>query len=246
MNTPENTPDRFDEKAAWALDALEPADREVFEAWLREHPEEVHEADALREVASRLAPPVDPPAGLRASILAEVARTPQETAQEDPRDELQVRRERRRGPSRWSVLVAAAGVLLAVGGVGYGLTREPAPAGVEQAARQQVTDLMTTPGATVQTVRASGGGTATLVLSGDRLGVLAAGLPEVSAGRGYQLWLAQGDTVSSAGMLTVSAGTGASVLDVGSADGLGISVEPETGSQQPTTTPVVFTPIVAA
>jgi hypothetical protein len=243
-----NTPDRFDEKAAWALDALEPADREVFEAWLREHPEELPEADALREVASRLAPPVDPPAGLRASILAEVARTPQETQQAP--DELQIRRERRRGrsrgPSRWSVLVAAAGVLLAVGGVGYGLTREPEPVGVEQAARQQVTDLMTTPGATVQTVRASDGGTATLVLSGDRLGVLTAGLPEVSSGEGYQLWLAQGDTVSSAGMLTVSAGTGASVLDVGSADGLGISVEPEAGSEQPTTTPVVFTPIVAA
>jgi anti-sigma-K factor RskA len=238
--------------AAWALDALDEDERVRFEARLRTDPEERREADALRETASRLARPVEPSARLRADVLAAVARTPQESVPDAPRRagvvDLQVRRERRR-PSRWSVLVAAAGIVVAAGGVGYGVSAgrdEPAAVTAEQAARQQVADLMAAPGASVQTVAATDGGTATLVVAGDRLGVLTSNLPEVSAGEGYQLWLATGDRVDSAGMLDLTGGTGAGVMDLGTADGFGISVEPAGGSEQPTTTPVVFTPVVAA
>jgi anti-sigma-K factor RskA len=55
----------------------------------------------------------------------------------------------------------------------------------------------------------------------------------------YQVWLIQGDTPTSAGLLTVDAdGQGVLLLisdaTIGSFDALGISVEPEGGSQQPT------------
>ncbi|PRY14717.1 anti-sigma factor [Kineococcus rhizosphaerae] len=245
--------------AAWALDALDDDERAAYEERLAAHPEERADAEALRETASRLAVGVEPPARLRASILDAIAATPQDQPQDQPQGhrapgppvvDLTAARERRaprRGPSRWSVLVAAAGILVAAAGVGFGLAAQPdeAPApSAQQLARQQVGDLLTAPGATVSTVAVTGGGTATLVRAEGRIGVLTSDLPVAGTGRGYQLWLATGDTLTSAGMLTVSAAGGsATVVDAGRATGVGISVEPAGGSQQPTTTPVVFTPL---
>nr|WP_246315630.1 anti-sigma factor [Kineococcus aurantiacus] len=207
----------------------------------------------MRETASRLAVGAQPPPALRASVLAAVARTPQEgpavALSAGPAVvDLRAARERRRGPSRWSVLVAAAGIVVAAAGVGVGFAVQPDPAPVASAqerARQQVGDLLATPGARVTTVSATGGGTATLVSAGGRVGVVTSGLPSAGAGRGYQLWLATGDTLTSAGMVPVTAaGSAVTVVDAGAATGLGISVEPAGGSAQPTTTPVVFTPLV--
>jgi hypothetical protein len=159
------------------------------------------------------------------------------------------RRDRTRRPARWSVLVAAAGLVVAAAGIGVGVASRPdAPPAIsaQQAARQEVAALLSDPGAKVSTVAAGGGGTATLVRADGRLGVLTTGLPAAGEGRGYQLWLATGDAVTSAGMLSVGAGGGAAVVvDAGGSDGVGISVEPAGGSQQPTTTPVVFTALPA-
>ena len=65
------------------------------------------------------------------------------------------------------------------------------------------------------------------------------GLAPLQPGIVYQVWLIQGDTPTSAGLLTVDAdGQGVLLLvseaTIGSFDALGISVEPEGGSQQPT------------
>jgi hypothetical protein len=245
--------------AAWALDALDDAEREAYEERLRSHPEERADADALRETASLLGPAVQPPARLRSSVLDAIAATPQEThghTAPPPVLDLDVARSRRahrqestRRPSRWSMLVAAAGIVVAAAGVGVGVSsrsEQPPPVSAEQAARQQVANLLSSPGAVVSTVAATGGGTATLVRADGRLGVLTTGLPAAGDGRGYQLWLATGDTISSAGMIAVGTGGGsATVVDAGSSNGVGISVEPAHGSQQPTTTPVVFTALQA-
>lgn len=270
--------------AAWALDALDDDERAAYEDRLRTRPEERADADSLRETAARLgaAVPVEPPARLRAGILAALATTPQEPparerlaqeppareppAQELPAQELpareppvldlaaaraarDARRERTHRPARWSLLVAAAGLVVAGTGIGIGVragTDRPPVLSAQQAARQQVADLLAAPGAAVSTVAAGGGGTATLVRAGNRLGVLTTGLPTPGTGRGYQLWLATGNAVASAGMLDVGAGGGAAaVVDVGDSDGVGISVEPAGGSQQPTTTPVVLTALPA-
>jgi len=65
------------------------------------------------------------------------------------------------------------------------------------------------------------------------------GLAPLQPGIVYQVWLIQGDTPTSAGLLTVDAdGQGVLLLvsdtTIGSFNALGISVEPEGGSQQPT------------
>ncbi|ABS05221.1 anti-sigma factor [Kineococcus radiotolerans] len=268
--------------AAWALDALDDDERAAYEERLRTRPEERADADALRETAARLgaAVPVEPPARLRAGILAALATTAQEPpgqelpAQEPPAQEppgqeppaqepsaqeppavtdlgaaRAARRDRTRRPARWSVLVAAAGLVVAAAGIGVGVGAgpdDPPVVSAQEAARQEVADLLAAPGARVSTVTASDGGTATLVRADGRLGVLTTGLPAAGAGRDYQLWLASGEAVSSAGMLGVGAGgTAATVVEVGDSDGVGISVEPAGGSPQPTTTPVVFTALPA-
>ncbi|MCR8670742.1 hypothetical protein NWP09_06235, partial [Agrococcus sp. HG114] len=62
--------------AAYALDALEPAERARFEA--EASPEALEEARRLAETATLLAADeVPPPAGLRGSVLGAIAREPQ-------------------------------------------------------------------------------------------------------------------------------------------------------------------------
>jgi anti-sigma-K factor RskA len=65
------------------------------------------------------------------------------------------------------------------------------------------------------------------------------GLTPLEAGKTYQVWLIQGDKPVSAGLLKVDTnGQGVLVVSsetpIGSFDALGISVEPEAGSPQPT------------
>jgi anti-sigma-K factor RskA len=65
------------------------------------------------------------------------------------------------------------------------------------------------------------------------------GLTPLEAGKTYQVWLIEGDAPVSAGLLKVDAnGQGVLVVSsetpIGSFDALGISVEPEEGSLQPT------------
>lgn len=258
--------------AAWALDALDDDERTAYEERLRTRPEERADADALRETAARLgaAVPIEPPARLRASLLDAVARTAQETPSQEPLapglpspatpaggaragvldlDAARATRRERRRPARWSVLVAAAGLVVAAAGVGIGVTAgtdRPATPTAQQAARQEVADLLAAPGAVVSTVALDTGGTATLVRADGRLGVLTTGLPAAGQGRDYQLWLAHGQAVAPSEMLHVGAGGGAAtVVDVGTFDGVGITVEPAGGSQRPTTPPVLFTALPA-
>jgi len=115
----------------------------------------------------------------------------------------------------------------------------------QQRHQEQVDSVLTSEGAKVVQVDAAGGGTATVVHAGTRAVVLA-DLPAVSD-RQYQLWLVEGQTVRSAGLLPSSAGGRATsyVPDTGAATGLAISLEPVGGSRQPTTQPVVLASIPA-
>ncbi len=71
-------------------------------------------------------------------------------------------------------------------------------------------------------------------------------LPSLETGRVYQLWLVQGETPLSFGTFTVD-NSGRAVLifnstrPIGQYDAIGVTVEPEGGSDSPTTTPVMRT-----
>ncbi|WP_369052541.1 anti-sigma factor domain-containing protein [Kineococcus terrestris] len=264
--------------AAWALDAVDEDERAAVEEHLRTSPAVRREADALRATASRLAGDVPPPPGLRERLLAEVARTPQERPgdelpaaspvpaapaaageQEDPAPvvDLRERSRRRRGWATGPLVAVAASVAVAVAGVATAVDarRDAADARAVAAAERRdaeqarrVADLLGSPAARVVTVAATGGGTATVVTDGTSAAVLAAGMPDVGAGREYQLWLVEGDALRSAGtMLPGDAEGGVRfVADLAGAGGVGISVEPAGGSEQPTTTPVVVAPLPGA
>ena len=114
----------------------------------------------------------------------------------------------------------------------------------------QIAEVLTAPDAVMLTGRVKAGGTATIVMSRrDRsLVFTTAGLPPLPAGRCYQLWLMgpAGDT--SAGMLPVPHGgmtspVIASGLTAG--DWAGLTIEPEGGSPQPTSTPILMLSLTA-
>jgi anti-sigma-K factor RskA len=72
-----------------------------------------------------------------------------------------------------------------------------------------------------------------------------AGLASLEPGKTYQVWLINASVPVSAGLLTVDAnGQGVFILTadsaIGSFNSLGISIEPEGGSEQPTGEIVVF------
>jgi anti-sigma-K factor RskA len=69
--------------------------------------------------------------------------------------------------------------------------------------------------------------------------LVVSGLEPLPAGKTYQIWLIEGDTPKSAGLLKVDAsGAGVSILTpqetISSFHALGVSIEPEKGSAQPT------------
>lgn len=130
-------------------------------------------------------------------------------------------------------LAAAAAVALGLGAVGVGLTlRPPAP----QSTAQQVfsaPDVHTVSGAI------PAGGTATVVFSRDRdAGVLVMNdVPPPSPGSVYQMWLVSGSGATSAGTMddkAVSPSTTAVLTNLGKSTTLRFTLEPGSGSTQPT------------
>lgn len=235
---------------AWAVDALDDAERVDYERRLDREPDERTAARELRVTAARLgaSAPVEPPERVRRDVLAALG----STAQEPPRapvDELEVARHRRAARStagrrsRWPLLVAAAAVVVAGAGVVTTVdARQQVSQAQTQAAEQRadaehVVRMMTAPGREIVTVGATDGGSATVVRAGTGACVMGS-LPAVAADRTYQVWLVGGSGIASAGLLTDPSApyflTGAEA-----ASAIAVSVEPSGGSQQPTTTPVV-------
>jgi len=128
---------------------------------------------------------------------------------------------------------AAAAIVVGAAAFGIGvLTRPPAPSTVAE-------QVMTAPD--VRTVSGPlANGTATVVFSRDRnAGVLVMNnVPPPSPGTVYQMWLIGAKGPTSAGTMSTAAvapSTTATLSDLGSSTALAFTVEPGTGSSQPTT-----------
>jgi len=137
-------------------------------------------------------------------------------------------------PRRTAWLSAAAALLIGVGALGVGLSlRPPAP---QPSTAQQVfsaSDVHTVSGAI------PAGGTATVVFSRDRnAGVLVMNdVPPPGPGTVYQMWLVSADGATSAGTMdaeAVAPSTTAVLNDLGNSTKLAFTVEPASGSTQPT------------
>ena len=218
---------------AYSLDALDGREREVFESHLPTCAACREEVAGLTAAAARLADAasVRPPAELRARVLAEVAGT----RQLSPLPGVTSLDERR--APRWYTrpATAAAALLLVVtaGSATYAVTENRRAERAEQRAAQVVA-IATDPQRVEVTVAASGGGSGTVLAAEGSALFRARDLPELPADRVYQLWRIRDDGAQSVGVLGKGGALEALVTDMAPTEALGLTVEPEGGSESPT------------
>jgi anti-sigma factor RsiW len=227
---------------AYAADALDPAEREVFERHLETCDSCRAEVAELQATTARLAVGVSaaPPAALRDRVMAEVGRTRQLA----PDGEVVRLDERRTRPWYRQPATAAAAVLLvvAVGLGGWAVQESRQKADAERLAAR-IAAVAVVPQRTVHTAPVVHGGTGTVVAA-DGIAVFhGSDLPRLPAGQAYQLWRMSGQESQSAGVLGRGGELTGVVTDLGPGDAVGVSVEPSAGSSHPTNDPVfVVTP----
>lgn len=241
---------------AYALDALEPAERAEFEAHLAGCAECAEEVAGLRGTAVRLAGAarVAPPAALRERVLAAVARTPQVTAMESttgvasdeqspdagalPRGvgDRSVRTFARR-PAWWGWAAAAAAVVLVLGGVLGGTLHQHRADQALAAAQAHMMVIATAPDAVSHEVAL---GTSHVVMSHAMQAAALVGEDVPMPGeRGmtYQLWMVHADGSTAPGPTFVpDRGRVLAFVegDLAAVTALTVTEEPTGGSSAPT------------
>ncbi len=222
---------------AYAADALDPVERDVFERHLETCDSCRAEVRELQATTARLAVGVSatPPPGLRDRVLAEVGRTRQLAP-----DAEVVRLDERR-TRRWyqQPATAAAAVLLvvAVGLGGWGVHEGRQKADAQRLAAR-IAAVAVDPQRTVHTAPVAHGGTGTVVAA-DGIAVFhGSDLPRLPDGQAYQLWRMSGQESQSAGVLGRGGELTGVVTGLGPGDAVGVSVEPSAGSSHPTSDPV--------
>ena len=225
---------------AYAMDALDELERARFEQHLASCEDCRAEVAELRETAALLAETVavPPPASLRDSVLAGISQVrplaPEVVASPSLHRDGPAARRR-----RWVPLLVAAAVALVVG-VGALVTQPWAPSDdVERlTAAEQVLQAPDAEQVSVDLGEA-GRATVTRSKSHDRAVITTEDMVAAPAGKDYELWFISGDEVVSAGLMP-DAPDQTVVLDgsAGGAAAVGITVEPDGGSKQPTSDPI--------
>jgi anti-sigma-K factor RskA len=220
---------------AYALDALSPEEAAEFRRHLdgcqacRDEVRELQSAAARMGAAQASAPPPD----LKARILAAADRTPQQppagvvTSIQKP------------APRRWVAWVGAAAaaiVLITGGAVGIGMLSEEDGTNLAEG----VVRVFEAEDARTATVETENGGKLTVGVSPARneMAVDTSGLPELEEGQVYQLWAVQGEEMVSAAVLA-DPESGAAMGMPAKQTQVALTVEPEGGSDQPTSAPIV-------
>jgi hypothetical protein len=255
------TCDEFlDLAAGVALDALDQGDVERVEQHAAGCPDCGLKLQEFRETAAALGtrvPQVDPPAALRGRLLESV----KATQQERPPARLWQRTLRRpRLSPAW--LVAAASFVISLGAITWvaqlegqiAALRTDALAARERATRyDHVVEVLASDSLAIRPLQPavqsmpSRGMVYMDPMSGT--GMLAChNMPPIEQGHAYQVWFVRGNERVSAGLLWPDrAGNGYALIkvptDLQSFDSIGLTDEPGTGSQWPTTPRVIGTPI---
>lgn len=246
--------------APYALDALEPAERVRFEKHVRDCPVCAAEVRALTEDAVRLAwsMAVPAPAAMRDRVLAAVRTTAQEPVRAQPRrvhepqlpphvwgtqaPPARTRAPRERRPLFVPFATATAAAALVVASlfaVQANDTRDQLNA--ERVRSSEIAHVLAAPDARASTGKDARGRSIGVVASASegKAVVTLSGYDDIPADRVNQLWLMRpGAQPRSLGLFDADTPLVTSGLDK-SATSLAVTVEPDGGSAQPTTQPVV-------
>ena len=224
--------------APYALDALAPDERALFEGHLDQCLTCQAELAGFQATAARLGEAVGiaPPAGLRDRLLTEIATTPQERPVVTA---ITQRRGLRRALPR--LAVAAAFLVGAVGIGGYVVERDRS--GEEHDRNAAITRVLSSEDAQTVAKTFPTGGNVRMVMSPskDTAVIFANQLPDPGDGKVYQVWLIEGTGPIDQGTFRTS---GDMIMKgITDADSVAVTVEPEGGSKRPTTAPVATIPI---
>ncbi len=256
---------------AYAVNALDDAERAAFEEHLAGCPDCAAEVRVLLETTARLAAAeaVEPPARLRAAVMAQIASTRQLPPQlpspapvtapsrapiaaaADRSDDGVVVPMRRPGWGWAQRSLAVAAALLAVVAVGLSalLAQSNSTRSSVDAQQAAITRVLTAPDAKTIGGAIPGGGRGAVVVSAREGTAVFVGshLAAPPSGHTYELWYVTGSGAAiPAGTFQPAAdGRVTAVLDgsVGDAAKVAMTVEPAGGSKQPTTTPLMAVPI---
>ncbi|KUN40454.1 hypothetical protein AQJ30_07355 [Streptomyces longwoodensis] len=232
--------------AAYVLNALPPAEEAAFENHLAGCSTCTEEITAFREVVAELAAAQSAPVPqhIRTTTLKAITHIHQESAPRPPRTA------GRRRPALVLAASITAAALLA-GTTAWQYTEaEHARTQAAQArgSSQALTDLLVAPDVTVHTAKLTDGARAAVTVSrGQGKAVFAAqGLPAPDEGKTYELWYAftTGD-LHPAGLVSGDARHAPHLLKgpLNKAVAVGITLEPASGSKQPTSKPLGIIPI---
>jgi anti-sigma-K factor RskA len=206
---------------AYVLNALDEAERAAVAAHLADcdlHGE-LHSLRAVADALALAAPEMEPPAGLERRILAAIAK--------EPAPPIPLRRRNRQTVMLpWAM--AAGLALVSLGLLAWNLAL-------------QLDDGETAGDVAVLDFAGAVGSGQVVRVDGEHLFVLLA-LEPPPDGHTYQLWLVHADAVTSAGVVTLDSDGAATVAiteNLATAEAVAVSVEPEGGSPQPTTEPVL-------
>ena len=223
---------------AYAVDALDDRERDLFEQHLAQCAACQAEVAGLREVAAMLPETtyVAPPPALRDRVLADITKV-------RPLPPLSVDIQSARRRRRFPVGLAAAAAVMAILGVGAVVTQ---PWEDDNTSQQQLTAaerVLQAPDAERVSLQLDGA-EATVVRSRSegRAVIVTNDMPAPPDGKVYELWLQQpeGNMVPAGLMPAGSDNTFLLEGDASEAIGAGITVEPEGGSDVPTSEPIAL------
>ena len=220
---------------AYALDAVDDLERARFEQHLATCEDCRAEVAELRETAVLLAEDVavTPPASLRSSVLSGISHVrplPPEVSPLAPT----------RGRARWLPFLVAAAVALLIG-VGAAVVQPWSSDEPTLTAAERVLDA---PDAERVSVDLGEAGRATVVRSKseDRAVIVTEDMVSAPSGKAYELWFQTPASDMVPAGLMPDAADQTVVLEGSAADAtaVGITVEPDTGSESPTTDPIAL------
>ena len=236
---------------AYALDALEPAQAAAFERHLQSCGPC---RDELRTFNAAVAAMADdaaagPPARLRNSVLAAISEArplppllPAESSDDELAIVVPLESRRARRATTWLVIAAAVLSVAMTGAVWRSVGLQSQVSELATAAAD-LNAVLTAPDAQTVAGTAGAGSRATVVMSKSqgRAVLVTEGMPPPPTGSTYQVWyVGAGGSASSAGFVPPTANA-ATVLtgNPATAVAIGVTLEPEGGSPQPTTPPLM-------